>query len=77
MVYSVDRMEGERAVLVDETGSELVLLREKLAGAAVGDCGRLKEGVFVKDPQLTRLRRQEMRALRERLLSGKKKENKG
>ena len=55
----------------------LPLLREKLAGAAVGDCGRLKEGVFVKDPQLTRLRRQKMRALRERLLSGKKKENKG
>jgi hypothetical protein len=68
MLYSVDRFEGEYAVLVDENEDKLDVLRSLLpAGVRVGDMLRLMDGVYVLDNDAARARREQILRLQNKL----------
>ncbi len=69
MLYSLDRFEGEWAVLVDEAGESRDVLRTRLpSDAAEGDMLREQAGAFVADAEATAARRAEILRLQEKLL---------
>ncbi len=68
MVYSIDRLEGDWAVLVDQQGNTSTVPRQLLpAEAKEGDMLRLEDGHYHVDEALTRQRRQQIRALQQKL----------
>ena len=69
MLYSLDRFEGDWAVLVDEDGESRDVLRTQLPpGAAEGDMLRERDGGFIPDEDATAARRAEILRLQEKLL---------
>ena len=68
MTYSIDRWEGDLAVLCDEDENTRTLPREQLpAEAAVGDMVTETETGFVVDVAATEARRAMVRRLQEKL----------
>lgn len=69
MLYSLDRFEGNWAVLVDEDGESRDVPRTQLPQeAAEGDMLRERDGVFISDEDATAARRAEILRLQEKLL---------
>ena len=69
MLYSLDRFEGNWAVLVDEDGESRDVPRTQLPQeAAEGDMLRERDGVFISDEDVTAARRAEILRLQEKLL---------
>lgn len=68
MLYSIDRFEGDVAVLIDEDGARLDMPRNDLpSGIAAGDMVRLQDGVFQRDDDAAAARRAQIIALQNRL----------
>lgn len=68
MLYSVDRFEGDIAVLIDEDGGRLDVPRDDLpSGVAAGDMVRLQDGAFQPDDEAAAARRARVIALQNRL----------
>ncbi len=68
MLYSVDRMEREIAVLVDEDGNSVdVPLSALPTGVRGGDMVRLCDGVYTRDDDAAAARRQKIWDLQNRL----------
>lgn len=68
MLYSIDRFEGNIAVLIDEDGDRLDVPRDDLpSGIAAGDMVRLQDGVFRQDVDAAAARRARAIALQNRL----------
>ena len=68
MLYSLDRFEGEWAVLVNEDDECLNVMRTELpADAAEGDMFRRTDDGFMPDAEATAERRARILALQERL----------
>ncbi len=68
-LLSVDRFEGETAVLEDEDGECRPVPRALLSPQArEGDLVRLIDGIYCPDAAATAARREEIRALEQRLL---------
>ena len=68
MLYSIDRFEGNIAVLIDEGGGRLDVPRDDLpSGIAAGDMVRLQDGVFRQDVDAAAARRARAIALQNRL----------
>lgn len=68
MLYSIDRLEGDLAVLCDEEENTRTVSRAALpCGAAAGDMLRESADGFVIDQAATAARREQVRALQERL----------
>ena len=69
MLYSLDRFEGNWAVLVDEDGESRDVPRTQLPQeAAEGAMLRERDGVFISDEDVTAARRAEILRLQEKLL---------
>lgn len=69
MLYSLDRYEGDWAVLVDEMGESRDVLRTLLpSDAAPGDMLREEADAFVSDADATAARRAEILKLQEKLM---------
>ncbi len=69
MLYSLDRFEGNWAVLVDEDGESRDVPRTQLPQeAAEGDMLRERDGGFISDEDATAARRAEILRLQEKLL---------
>lgn len=72
MLYSVDRFEGDIAVLIDEDGNRLDVVRTDLPmGIAAGDMVRLQAGTFQRDDEATAARRARIIELQNRLRNRK------
>ncbi len=68
MLYSVDRFEGDMAVLVDENEQVLCLPRVQLpVECQVGDMLRLCDGVYVPDADAASARRAQILRLQRKL----------
>lgn len=68
MYYSLDRFEGELAVLEDEDERMLTVSRAMLPeGSRPGDVFRLEGGRYLPAPEETDRRRKEIRRLQEKL----------
>lgn len=68
MLYSVDRIEREIAVLVDEDGNSTdVPLAALPTGVKGGDMLRLNDGVYTRDDDAAAERRRQILALQNRL----------
>lgn len=66
--YSVDRIEGEYAVLVGDDGPDWpVLLAELPAGVKAGSILRLEAGVYSLDATEEQLRRRQILSLQDKL----------
>ena len=69
MLYSLDRFEGDWAVLVDEDGESRDVPRTQLPPEAEeGDMLRERNGGFIPDEDATAARRAEILRLQEKLL---------
>lgn len=69
MLYSLDRFEGDWAVLVDEDGESRDVLRTQLSPeAAPGDMLQERDGRFFPDEEATAARRAEILRLQAKLL---------
>ena len=69
MLWNIDRIEGEIAVLISEEGkTERLPLAALPDGVREGDWGRLAGGVFLPDEIETEKRRRRIRGLLEDLL---------
>ncbi len=67
-MYSVDRIEGEYAVLVGDSGPELpVLLAELPEGVREGNVLRLEDGVYRTDATEEQHRRSQILSLQDKL----------
>lgn len=67
-VYSIDRFEGEYAVLQNMQGQSFDVLRLNIPeNAKEGDMLREFDGVYTVDEQLTQQRKQKIAELRNRL----------
>ncbi len=72
MLYSIDRFEGDIAVLIDEAGNRLDVPRDDLpSGIEAGDMVRLQDGVFQRDNDAAAARRAQIIALQNRLRNRK------
>lgn len=72
MLYSIDRFEGDIAVLVDEDGNSLDVPRADLPdGIKSGDMLRRQADGFRPDPDAADARRARVLALQDRLRSRK------
>ena len=68
MLYSVDRLEREIAVLVDEDGASVDVPLDALpTGVRGGDMVRLCDGVYTRDDDAAAARRQQILDLQNRL----------
>ncbi len=68
MIYSVDRFEGNIAVLEDDNRHTIDVARSLLpCEIKVGDCIRLKNGKYEKDADETALRRKRTERLMKQL----------
>ncbi len=68
MLYSIDRFEGDIAVLIDEDGNRLDVARTELSDdMAAGDMVRLQAGAFQRDDDATAARRARLIELQNRL----------
>ncbi len=68
MLYSIDRFEGDIAVLIDEDGNRLDVVRTDLPmGIAAGDMVRLQAGAFQRDDEAAAARRARIIELQNRL----------
>ena len=68
MLYSIDRFEGDVAVLVDEQACAHDVPRSLLPmGAKVGDMLRLKDGQYLCDDDAARARREQILRLQNKL----------
>lgn len=67
-MYSVDRVEGNVAVLVDDDGqSHPMPLTDLPAGTCVGDVLRLQDGAYIRDLTETNTRRAYVQSLQDKL----------
>lgn len=72
MLYSIDRFEGNVAVLADEQENTLDVCRDQLPPTAEsGDLLRLEGGRYVLDKDATSVRRAQVLGLQEKLRRGK------
>lgn len=68
MFFSLDRIEGEWAVLVDDNGHSVdVLLSALPGGACPGKVYRLANDVYIEDPVEEQARRERIQALQRQL----------
>lgn len=68
MLYSIDRFEGELAVLVDEQETAHDVPRSLLPnGAKAGDMLRFEDGRYVPDDDAARSRREQILRLQNKL----------
>lgn len=68
MLFSLDRIEGDKAVLVgDDDSIRVVLLSVLPPNAAAGKMYRAQEDGYVEDADAEQARRDEIRALQNRL----------
>ena len=68
MVYSIDRIEGDVVVLVDDDGHSIpVSLSALPSSVACGDVLRMQDGVYVLDTDETQARRSYAFSLQEKL----------
>lgn len=66
-LFSVDRIEGEVAVLVADTGDIRVVPLTDLSAAQAGETYRLVDGRFCKDADAEMARKEQVRLLQQRL----------
>lgn len=72
MLYSIDRFEGDIAVLVDEDENVLNVRCDQLpSGAESGAMLRVVEGCYVLDKEATLERRKRVLRLQDKLRRGK------
>ena len=73
MLYSLDRIEGELAVLIGDDGTSCTVPLQDLPSAAKeGKMYRKVEGVYVEDVDAELTRREQIRMLQNRLRCRKK-----
>ncbi len=71
MLYSVDRFEGDVAVLIDEDKNTINVIRTQLpAEVKAGDMVRLSDDGYISMPDVTEERRQRILRLQQRLRQG-------
>ena len=67
-MFIIERFEDEMAVLENESGEHLVIIRKNLPhNAKEGDCLILKNGVYSVDSMLTKKRKEEIIRLQDSL----------
>ena len=65
---TVDRFEGEYAILIDNIGRSYDVLRDELPGDSLeGDVLHENGGIFIVDEELTKEKREKIQRLREQL----------
>ncbi len=68
MLYSIDRLEGDLAVLIDEDENTVTLPRTQLpADVKAGDMLRLTDGEYTIDAEAARARRERILRLQQKL----------
>lgn len=68
MLYSIDRFEGDIAVLIDEEETAHTVPRAQLpADAKTGDMLRLENGQYIPDGDAARARREQILRLQNKL----------
>lgn len=68
MLYSIDRFEGNIAVLIDEKEVAVSIPRAQLpAGAKAGDMLRFEDGLYHLDDDAARARREQILQLQNKL----------
>ncbi len=71
MLYSIDRFEGDIAVLIDEQEVAHTIPRAQLpAGAKAGDMLRHEDGLYHLDDEAARARRDQILRLQNKLRRG-------
>ena len=74
MLYSIDRIEGDIAVLVDEEGNSIPMPRAALpTGVRVGAMLRRNGEIFILTPDEEEKRRRRVLELQQRLRGGSQK----
>ncbi len=69
MKESIDRIEGDRVVMIDDDGNQTVKPRELFAkGIEEGDVVVKQNGIYEKDAQTTEQLRREVNELLDRLI---------
>lgn len=69
MKESIDRIEGDRVVMIDDEGNQTVKPRELFAkGIEEGDVVVKQNGIYEKDAQTTEQLRREVNELLDRLI---------
>lgn len=67
-LFSLDRVESDLAVLLDDNGTECIVPLSTLpVGACTGKMYRLVDGVYEEDPAAEQERRARIQALQNRL----------
>lgn len=66
-LFSLDRMEGDRAVLIDDDGTVLTVPMRELPSPETGKMYRKVGENFVEDPAAEQARRARIQALQNRL----------
>ena len=71
MLYSIDRFEGDVAVLVDDDANTVDVMRSLLPPTAqCGDMLRCEDGCYTVDADETATRRAQIRRLQDKLRRG-------
>ncbi len=71
MLYSVDRFEGDIAVLIDENETSHCVARAQLpVSAKAGDMLRFEDGLYHLDDDAARVRREQILRLQNKLRRG-------
>ena len=67
VLYSVDRIEGDKAVLMAEDGAACVVPLTDLPNAKAGDLYRKEGGCFVRDTVAEKAKKERIRVTQQRI----------
>lgn len=72
MIYSIDRIEGEKAVLIADDGTQRIIqVNELPKEAKETDCLYYRNGCYLIDEEETKWRKQKIEELQNRLFINK------